>query len=83
MDKNVLEHEPALALFVPDDDPLKFYRAILRFACDALAPGGKIYFEINPLYADNLKSLADSLGFHDVELIRDSFGKIRFAKIAR
>lgn len=83
MEPNVLEHEPALALFVPDDDPLKFYRAVLDFAGDSLAPGGKIYFEINPLYADDLKSLSGSLGFTKVELMRDSFGKLRFAEIAR
>ena len=54
MEANVLEHEPHEALFVPDDDPLLFYRAIARYALTALAPGGWLYFEINPLYADAL-----------------------------
>lgn len=54
MEANVLEHEPHEALFVPDDDPLLFYRAIARYALTALASGGWLYFEINPLYADAL-----------------------------
>lgn len=83
MEPNVLEHEPALALFVPDADPLEFYRAIFRLAGDALAPGGRIYLEINPVYASELKSLAESEGFGSVDLIRDSFGKIRFAVVTR
>lgn len=83
MEPNVLEHEPALALFVPDADPLEFYRAIFRLAGDALAPGGRIYLEINPVYASELKSLAVSEGFGSVDLIRDSFGKIRFAVVTR
>ena len=83
MEPNVLEHEPALALFVPDADPLEFYRAIFRLAGDALAPGGRIYLEINPVYASELKSLAVSEGFGSVDLLRDSFGKIRFAVVTR
>lgn len=83
MEPNVLEHEPALALFVPDADPLEFYRAIFRLAGDALAPGGRIYLEINPVYASELKSLAVSEGFGSIDLIRDSFGKIRFAVVTR
>ena len=83
MEPNVLEHEPALTLFVPDADPLEFYRAIFRLAGDALAPGGRIYLEINPVYASELKSLAESEGFGSVDLIRDSFGKIRFAVVTR
>lgn len=83
MEPNVLDHEPSLALFVPDNDPLIYYRAILDYAGDALAPGGKIYFEINPLFADDLRRLAQSKGFDGVELMRDSFGKVRFARITR
>lgn len=83
MPQNVLRHEPSLALFVPDEDPLRFYRGILSLAKDYLAPGGKIYFEINPLYARVLLDLAHRDGFGDVEIVRDSFGKLRFAKISR
>lgn len=83
MEENVLEHEPESALFVPDNDPLKFYKAILAYAGDALSQSGKIYFEINPLFADELRQQAVDAGFSGVELMRDSFGKIRFARITR
>lgn len=48
--ENVLEHEPGIALFVPDEEPLKFYRAIAEYASSALKSGGALYFEINPIY---------------------------------
>jgi len=57
MHQNVLDHEPAEALFVPDDDPLLFYRAIGRYAVRALKPGGALLLEINPLYANELQDL--------------------------
>ena len=79
MERNVLEYEPSLALFVPDDDPLLFYRAISRFAKTALKDGGNLYFEINPLYAEPLKQLMQEEGFADIKLYQDSFGKQRFA----
>ena len=79
MDRNVLEYEPATALFVPDSDPLKFYSAILKASQEGmLAPGGRIYFEINPAYADNLRDETIRLGFNNVTLTRDSYGKLRF-----
>lgn len=79
MDRNVLEYEPATALFVPDSDPLKFYSAILKSAQGGmLAHGGRIYFEINPAYADNLRDETIRLGFNNVTLTRDSYGKLRF-----
>ena len=79
MERNVLEYEPSLALLVPDDDPLLFYRAISRFAKTALKDGGNLYFEINPLYAEPLKQLMQEEGFADIMLYQDSFGKQRFA----
>ena len=79
MEQNVLDYEPSLALFVPDEDPLLFYRAITRFAKTALKDGGNIYFEINPLYAEPLKQLMQEEGFADIMLYHDSFGKQRFA----
>lgn len=78
MAPNVLDHEPHTALFVPDDNPLLFYRAITRYALHALKPGGKLYFEINPLYADDMIRMANEEGFNHAEVIEDSFGKQRF-----
>lgn len=83
MEPNVLVYEPAGALFVPDSDPLKFYRAILRYADKALAPDGKIYFEINPLFASDMETLCRKEGFPDIALTRDSFGKVRFLRAMR
>ena len=80
MEQNVLNHEPSLALFVPDDDPLLFYRAIARFAKTALQDGGNLYFEINPLYAQPLEQLMQDEGFCDIRFRYDSFGKQRFAR---
>ena len=80
MEQNVLNHEPSLALFVPDEDPLLFYRAITRFAKTALQNGGNLYFEINPLYAQPLEQLMQEEGFSDIRFRYDSFGKQRFAR---
>ena len=80
MEQNVLDHEPSLALFVPDEDPLLFYRAITRFAKTALQYGGNLYFEINPLYAQPLEQLMQDEGFSDIRFRYDSFGKQRFAR---
>lgn len=82
MERNVLDYEPRTALFVPDDDPLLFYRAISDYALQALEPGGVLYFEINPLYADALYEHLQAKGFC-VEQRRDQFGKIRFTKAER
>ena len=80
MEQNVLDHEPSLALFVPDEDPLLFYRAITRFATTALQDGGRLYFEINPLYAQPLEQLMQEEGFSDIRFRHDSFGKQRFVR---
>ena len=80
MERNVLEHEPALALFVPDDDPLLFYRAIARFAAKALNPSGALYFEINPLYVSEMQQMLSEEGFSHTEIRNDQFGKQRFTK---
>ena len=80
MAKHVLEHEPHLALFVPDDDPLRFYRVIARYAQKALRPGGWLYFEQNPLYALETEALLQELGFAETEIKLDMFGKRRFLK---
>jgi release factor glutamine methyltransferase len=80
MERNVLEHEPELALFVPDDDPLLFYRTIARFAAKALNPSGALYFEINPLYVSEMQQMLSEEGFSHTEIRNDQFGKQRFTK---
>ena len=80
MERNVLEHEPELALFVPDDDPLLFYRAIARYAAKALNPSGALYFEINPLYVNEMQQMLSDEGFSHTEVRNDQFGKQRFTK---
>lgn len=80
MEKNVLEHEPSLALFVPDEDPLKFYRAIAEYASSALKPGGALYFEINPIYEKETRKMLEELGFKDIETKEDAFGKKRMMR---
>lgn len=83
MDKNVTEFEPASALFVPDGDPLKFYSAELDFGQQRLCGGGRIYFEINPVYASELKAMASAKGYGNVEVWRDSYGKERFMSASK
>ncbi len=80
MERNVLDHEPELALFVPDDDALLFYRAIARFAREALLPKGQLYFEINPTYRDELVAMLAGMGFTEIEVKADQFGKQRMLK---
>lgn len=77
---NVLEHEPHTALFVPDADPLLFYRAITRLAVQTLNKGGRLYFEINPIYADDTCRMMRAEGMTAVELRSDMYGKQRMAK---
>lgn len=77
---NVLEHEPHTALFVPDAAPLLFYRAITRLAVQTLSKGGRLYFEINPIYADDTCRMMRAEGMTAVELRSDMYGKQRMAK---
>ena len=83
MERNVLEHEPHLALFVPDDDPLLFYRAIAQYASETLKPQGSLFFEINPLYADDLAQMLRKMSYHDILIRQDQFGKPRFLKATK
>lgn len=80
MSPRVLDFEPAEALFVPQDQPTLFYRAIANYAATALVPGGSLWLEINPLF--DRQTLADvtAAGFSGAELIRDERGKNRFIK---
>jgi release factor glutamine methyltransferase len=80
MERNVLEHEPALALFVPDDDPLLFYRTIARYAAKVLKPDGALYFEINPIYVNEMQQMLSDEGYSHTEIRNDQFGKQRFTK---
>ena len=77
---NVLAHEPHMALFVPNDDPLRFYRAITRYAVEALRPGGCVLFEINALYAEATRQMMLDEGLSHIETRLDCFGKERFVK---
>lgn len=84
MEKNVLEHEPQSALFVPDNDPLKFYHAIARYATTALVGGGRLYFELNPLFATRLKKeLEESGAWEDVTITLDMQRRQRFLTATR
>ncbi len=80
MEPNVLEHEPSLALFVPDNDPLRFYKPIAAFASNSLKQGGMLYFEINPEYASDIQRLISGYDFNEIEVIRDSSARKRFIK---
>jgi release factor glutamine methyltransferase len=75
---NVINFEPHIALFVPDEDPLLYFRYILLFAKTRLRDGGTLWFEINEAYADELKQLSLDQGFKDVNIIFDIHGKSRF-----
>ena len=83
MEAHVLDHEPSLALFVSDDDPLRFYSAILGKAPRLLSESGRIYFEINPLEASSLRDLMVSGGWQDVTVIKDIHGTDRFMTAQR
>ena len=80
MSRNVLDFEPHTALFVPDSEPLLFYRAILNQATRVLRPGGLIYFEINEALGKEMMELFVTFGYSDISLIRDLNSKERFIK---
>ena len=83
MAENVLKYEPETALFVPDNDPIKFYRAIAEYGVTALTDEGKLYFETNPLYIYKVKDMLSNLGYKQIKLKEDQFGKQRFVKAMR
>ena len=83
MDANVLDWEPELALFVPDDDPLRFYRRIADLGRELLLPDGKLYFEINQAYGRETAHILEMNQYHDVRVIRDIFGKERIVTANR
>jgi uncharacterized protein YbaP (TraB family) len=80
MERNVLEHEPSLALFVPDKDPLLFYRRIADLGCSMLAKAGMLFFEINRRFGKEVVKMLQEMGYRDVELRQDMFGNDRMVK---
>lgn len=77
MSPNVLDYEPEMALFVPDNDPLRFYKALADWASALLKVGGKGYFEINEAYHREVVTLFESYGFSDVTMVEDIHNKPR------
>ena len=82
MAKHVLAHEPHTALFVPDDDPLLFYRSIAHYGLSHLKPSGMLAFEINPIYAEETCKMLEHMGYEQIESKEDHYGKERIV-IAR
>ena len=80
MERNVLDYEPQQALFVPDKDALLFYNSIIRYAVKALKPDGILFFEINPIYAHEVKAAMEAHGFNDVCIRKDMNDKMRMAR---
>lgn len=83
MERNVLDYEPHEALFVPDNDPLLFYRVIAAHARQSLRSDGTLYFELNPLYAGMLAEMLGTMGFINMETRQDQYGKTRMMKAER
>ena len=83
MDRNVKDYEPGQALFVPDSDPLMYYKAIAPYAAQSLERGGHLYLEINQRFGNEVKQLLESAGMDGVRIIEDSYGKVRFAAACR
>ena len=83
MDANVLDWEPETALFVPDADPLLFYRKIAELGVSMLCEGGALYFEINRAYGEETLRMLEGLGYKQLELRKDDFGNDRMIKACR
>lgn len=83
MAKHVLEHEPHVALFVSDNDPLVFYRAIANLSKQQLSGKGKLYFEIHEKYGKEVCKLLEEDGFCEIELRKDLSGKDRMIRASR
>ena len=81
MEANVLDWEPEKALFVPDDDPLRFYRHILALAKTQLNPDGQVWFEINERMGEEMLSLCQEMGFSNAEVLEDFAGRLRFCRV--
>ena len=79
----MLDYEPHQALFTPDDQPIIFYQRIGDYAWLHLKQGGVLYFELNPLTADDVSDYLQQLGFSEIEIRQDQFGKQRFLKATK
>ena len=80
MEENVLSYEPHIALFAPEDQPILFYQRIAGYALQSLNAKGILFFELNPLTAQEVFNHVQQLGFSDVEILNDQYGKQRFLK---
>lgn len=83
MEPVVLDHEPSLALFVPDEDPMLFYRSIGQYALRHLKPGGRLYYEINEKYGKETIETLRQLGFEHPVLRNDCFDRPRMVSVIR
>ncbi len=83
MAENVLSYEPSLALFAPEENPIVFYQRIGDYAWQSLHTGGQLWFELNPLTAEDVSNYLQCLGFIDIEIHQDQFGKQRFLKATK
>ena len=82
MRRNVLEHEPGIALFVPDDDPLLFYRALASVSMRLLDSSGTGVVEINEALGPETAAVFEAAGYRKTEILRDIFGKDRFVRFS-
>ena len=80
MERNVLDYEPELALFAPEQNPIIFYQRIGDYAWKSLNHDGLLFFELNPLTAEAVSNYLSDLGFSEIEIRQDQFGKQRFLK---
>ena len=80
---NVLDHEPHLALFVPDDDPLLFYKAADDLGLKSLVPGGRVFLEINARFGAETAAVFLQRGYESAQVLRDLAGKDRFVRAVR
>lgn len=83
MSEHVLNYEPHLALFVSDEDPLVFYKAIARFSYEALIPGGKLYVEINEALANETVAVFEKVGFGNIVARKDLNDRFRMIRAIR
>lgn len=83
MGKNVLDYEPHQALFAPEEEPIIFYQRIGDYAWQSLNPRGALYFELNPLTANEVSDYLQHLGFSEIEIRQDQFDKQRFLKATK
>lgn len=80
MENNVLDYEPHIALFVPDSEPLLFYRKIAKIGKELLTKDGMLFFEINRRFGKETVDMLTHLGYSDIELRQDQFGNDRMVK---